>query len=339
MCSRNQLLTSSRKYKNPRGYLKKNTCAASELCRTEQREIVERAQENKWSLCAEYKSRWDIEESRRLGRILKQLKGTTKHEVDKVTININGTIQECTTQISMEQALFKEGTRRFSQSEREPPMHDAITSLVGFWGEKESASQILKGTFDTSSVQDKHLRLLMDHLRKPNSIIEAGEIPTTITLDEHIKEWRRQKEKTVSVSDTMDFWHHITATFNHHLAEMDRLLHQIPYKIGFSPLEYRNIVDYQILKKAGFYSIESIRTIQLMTAAFNLNNKRTSRLAMKRAEKYNLIPWEQAGSRKRRRAILSALDKVLTNDIARSKRLPCVIISCDAVSCYDRIVL
>ena len=117
--------------------LKETTCAASELRRTEQREIVERAHENKQSLHAEYKSRWDIEESRRLGRVLKQLKGTTKHEVDKVTININGTIQECTTQISMEQTLFKEGTHRFSQSEREPPMHEAITSLVGFWGEKE----------------------------------------------------------------------------------------------------------------------------------------------------------------------------------------------------------
>ena len=108
------------------------------------------------------------------------------------------------------------------------------------------------------------------------------------------------ERKTASASDALDFRHHIMATFHHHLAEMDRLLHQFPYKIGFEPLEYRNIVDYQILKKAGSNSVESMHTIQLMTAAFNLNNKRTARLAMKRAEKYNLIPWEQAGYRKRR---------------------------------------
>ena len=102
--------------------LKTITCAALELRRMEQREIIEKANENKRSLRTEYKSRWEIEESRRLGRVLKQLKGATKHDVEKVTVNNNGTIQECTTQISMEQALFKEGTPRFSQSENEPPM-------------------------------------------------------------------------------------------------------------------------------------------------------------------------------------------------------------------------
>ena len=217
--------------------LKSVTCAVSELRKSEQREIVERAHENNRSLQTEYKSRWDIEESRRLGRILKQLKGITKHDVDKVTININGTIQECTTQISMEQALFREGTRRFSQSENEPPMQEDITNLVGFWGEKEPASQILEGTFDTSAVKDKYLRLLLDQIRTPMSIKAAGVISTTITLDEHIREWRRQKEKTVSASDTLDFRHHITATFHHQLAKMDRLLRQIPYMFGFAPLE------------------------------------------------------------------------------------------------------
>ena len=91
----------------------------------------------------------------------------------------------------MEQALFKEGTQRFSQSENEPPMQEDITDLVGFWGEKESASQILEGTFDTSAVKDKYLRLLLDQIRTPTRIKEAGEISTTITLNEHIQEWRR----------------------------------------------------------------------------------------------------------------------------------------------------
>ena len=128
----------------------------------------------------------------------------------------------------MEQALFKEGTQRFSQSENEPPMQEDITNLVGFWGEKEPASQILEGTFDTSIVKDKYLRLLLDQIRTPMSIKAAGVISTTITLDKHICEWRRQKEKTVSASDTLDFRHHITATFHHQLAKIDRLLRPIP---------------------------------------------------------------------------------------------------------------
>ena len=42
------------------------------------------------------------------------------------------------------------------------------------------------------------------------------------------------------------------------------------------------------MKKAGFPAVEKMRTIQLMMAAFNMNNKRTGRLAMRRAEKSNL---------------------------------------------------
>ena len=239
----------------------------------------------------------------------------------------------------MEEALFIEGTRRFSQTDNETPMDPAVTEQIGFWGEKEGASQILQGTFNTNHIQDKYLKLLIDQLRSPSKIQSIDTINRNITLDEHIREWRSQTETTASANDTLGFRHHIAATFHTELAKVDLLLRHIPYTRGFAPEEYKKIVDYQILKKAGTYAVESMRTIQLMNAAFNLNNKHTARLAMKRAEKYNLIPWEQAGSRKRRRAILSALDKVLTMDIARANRLPCVVISCDAVSCYDRIVL
>ena len=63
---------------------------------------------------------------------------------------------------------------------------------MGFWGEKEPASQILEGTFDTLAVKDKYLRLLLDQIRTPMRIKEAGVISTTITLDEHIREWRKR---------------------------------------------------------------------------------------------------------------------------------------------------
>ena len=85
--------------------------------------------------------------------------------------------------------------------------------------------------------------------------------------------------------------------------------------------------------------MEKMRTIQLMPAVFNMNNKKTGIEVMALAEKLNLIPDEQAGSRKGHRSNLTALNKVLTNDLIRSRRLPTIIIFNDAKSCYDRIVL
>jgi hypothetical protein len=82
-----------------------------------------------------------------------------------------------------------------------------------------------------------------------------------------------------------------------------------------------------------------MRTIQLMVAAFNMNNKKSGRDSMTRAKLLQLIPKEQAGSRKHRRSIISALEKVLCNNIIQQRRLAAIIVSNDAKSCYDRIVL
>ena len=76
-----------------------------------------------------------------------------------------------------------------------------------------------------------------------------------------------------------------------------------------------------------------------MPAAFNMNNKKTGREVMALAEKLQLLPDEQAGSRKGHRSNLTTLNKVLTNNLIRSRRIPTIIIFNDAKSCYGRIVL
>ena len=83
------------------------------------------------------------------------MKGTSKQEVDKVTITRNNTTMEYTTQGTMENALFIEGTRRFSQTENEPPMQKHLIDLIGYWGQKAGAQQILDGTFDSSIANKK----------------------------------------------------------------------------------------------------------------------------------------------------------------------------------------
>ena len=123
------------------------------------------------------------------------------------------------------------------------------------------------------------------------------------------------------------------------MSKLDRLFCQFTYQNGISPQGYKRIVDYQILKKAGIFAVEKMRTIQLMVASFNMNNKRTGCCAMRRAEQHQLLAREQGGSRKNRRANYLLVDKILSLDTSRFRRLPCAIVSCDAKSCYDRIVI
>ena len=166
-----------------------------------------------------------------------------------------------------------------------------------------------------------------------------GPLPVELTLDKHIKGWRKQKAKTGAVECQTNFSDHIAATFNKELAEIDQLIRQTPYEKGFGP-EYAQVIeDFQILKKSGVIDVEGMRIIMMILAMYNMNNKRLGREGLANAEKYGMIPDKQAGSRKRRRAGYSALEKVLINDLIRSRRYSTLIVCKDARSCYDQIVL
>ena len=82
-----------------------------------------------------------------------------------------------------------------------------------------------------------------------------------------------------------------------------------------------------------------MRTIQLFSAAFNMNNKKIGRNVMQQAEELDLIPNDQNGSRKNRRSVLIALNKVIIIDISQQMRQPITITSNDDQSYYDCIVL
>jgi hypothetical protein len=126
-----------------------------------------------------------------------------------------------------------------------------------------------------------------------NACSAAGPIVSTISLDEHKQGWKKQKEKTALVNSGLSFSDHKAAIYDDNMAEIDRLMREIPYTRGFSPDLYKVITDYEILKKSGVYDVEKMRTIQLFVAQFNMNNKKTGHDVMARAESLGKIPKEQ----------------------------------------------
>jgi hypothetical protein len=57
------------------------------------------------------------------------------------------------------------------------------------------------------------------------------------------------------------------------------------------------MTDVEILKKAGVYDVEKMRTILLMNAEFNMNNKKLGQDMMNHAEKHGALAREQYRSR------------------------------------------
>ena len=123
------------------------------------------------------------------------------------------------------------------------------------------------------------------------------------------------------------------------IAELDYLSKEIPYSKRFFPSSYKKVTDFQLLKQKGVYEVEAMRTIQLFSTTFNMNNKKIGKEVTRRSKELNLIPNDQDGSRKHRRSVLTAINKVIVTDISRQMRLPLTITSNDAQACYDRIVL
>jgi hypothetical protein len=71
---------------------------------------------------------------------------------------------------------------------------------------------------------------------------------------------------------------------------------------------------------------------------FNTNNNKIGRDSMHQAEALDLLPPDQAGSRKDHRSNEQGFNKCLALDLLRQRRQPGALCCNDAKSCYDRIV-
>ncbi len=180
------------------------------------------------------------------------------------------------------------------------------------------------------------MKELLHELRMPQAIRDGikkhGYISTEISQDENRQGWKKRRLASAEPSGlTMD--HYAVGGEDELLNDIDTLLRQLPYRFGFSPEAWQTITDVEILKKAGIYDVELMRTIQLMHSEFNMNNKKLGRDMMSFAELCRALAAEQFGSRKNHQAILAALNKRLTNDLLRQLRLARALCANDAKSC------
>lgn len=159
-----------------------------------------------------------------------------------------------------------------------------------------------------------------------------------LSVEEHKKAWKKQRINTGSDSRGLSYSHFKIAATDDRIAEVDSLFRNIPYTKGISPAPWRNVTDFQLLKKEGVFEADLMRTIQLYMADFNINNKRLGRDVVFHAEEMGYLPDELTGSRKGKMASLTILNKILINDLWCLRRIAAALCSTDAKSCYDRVI-
>ena len=122
------------------------------------------------------------------------------------------------------------------------------------------------------------------------------------------------------------------------LCELDTIMREIPFRTGYSLHRWRHGIDVELQKEHDNYNIERMRTIVLIEADHNMNNKLLGKRAMAYGEEHNAIAPEQYGSRKNLSAAQASVNNRLMYDIMRQTRKGGIVCSNDAQSCYDRIV-
>jgi len=90
----------------------------------------------------------------------------------------------------------------------------------------------------------------------------------------------------------LHFGHYIAMAQDNELAQFEADMRNFPFLTGFSPVRWQECYDFELLKKAGVFLVEKLRTIFLGCADFNDNNKITGRQFMRHAEDHLRIALE-----------------------------------------------
>ena len=242
------------------------------------------------------------------------------------------------TQEDIEKVCAWENERRFRQTSDTPFMIPPLVNEVGYLGNTEAAESILAGTYTPPPGTDKYAAKLIPHLKRPECIANDKPVDISINKERHIRGWRKCKERTSAGPSPLTYSHFKAGSFNDVIAYFEALMSDIPYATGYSLSRWRKGIDVSIPKAKDNIYADKMRTILLMEADFNMDNKWLGKQAMEYAEDHNVLAPEQSGSRKNHTPEKCGLNKRLTLDILRQMKSAGAMVSNDAKSCYDRII-
>lgn len=275
------------------------------------------------------------EEQRHLGRISKMVTG--KLASKSVTkIEIAG--RECTSKADIEAELLRVNEAKVHASDSTPFLQQPLLQHFGYRNETVASDAVLNGTFHPPEGTDQHAALLIQHLKRPLNPLAPEFVPRrSITVEDHIRCWKKAKERTAAGMSGLTFAMFKANIKDPTLAELDALQRTLAYETGHSFLRWKSGVDVQLLKRKKDYRAEKLRTILLLEADFNMNNKVMGSDMMRYGARTNTLARDNYGGKKHSQSVEVALNAQLTYNSIWARRSRAIIMSNDAKGCYDRI--
>lgn len=275
-----------------------------------------------------------IEEQRSSYRSLKRLKKKFQQNLATTSVTLkmpNGDMVELTDKDDMVTAIIQENKKKFHQSEDTCPfLQQPLREEFGQYGATDNLEKVLRGEYVCPPGTDEFTQLFIEVCKEKDIRTQMKRSPSMFKSS-----WKKMRERTGT--HDLHFGHFMASCSHQHNLLVHYIMAEVPFRTGFSPTRWKCATNVMILKKAGVFDIEKLRTLCLFQSDYNHNNKFLGRAMMDHIVEHDYVAREQY-SVSGKRCISQALNKTLIFDINRLQKGCLFLTSCDLKSCYDRIV-
>ena len=277
------------------------------------------------------------EKAREKGRIAKMITGKLQSKsVTKAIVDGH----EYNTKVEIEDTFKTINYAKIRASDDTAFLQEPLVSVLGYCEDQPADDAILQGTFIPPPHTDQYAKLLLQGLKQPPSLQPSQRSfhpRKYISTADHIRGWKRVKEKTSSGMSGLHFGMFKANIQDPKLADIDASIRSVAYSTGFTYPRWKTGLDVQLLKRSQDYRAEKQRTILLLEADYNMNNKVIGSDAMRSGERSKTLTRDNYGGRKNMRSNEIAMNSRLTDDSIWGRRGRAILMSNDAKGCYDRI--
>jgi hypothetical protein len=121
---------------------------------------------------------------------------------------------------------------------------------------------------------------------------------THITTEDHIRGWKRQKEKTTGGMSELHFGQYKAHLKDRALAAFNASMRSVVYTTGYSLRRWKKGLDVQLIKKPNDFRATNLRTILLLESDHNMNNKVIGNDAMRMEGRLGIHARDNYGGRR-----------------------------------------
>ena len=285
----------------------------------------------------------DHEDTRELYRTIRlKMEGPRSPQMSEVWLQgENGDKVVLSEANEVEDHLLTRNWKHLRQAKATPFADGTMGDLLNFDGTGEVADKIVNGEDfpeleSMSNVVQKYIKGMS--VSDP-SITDSVDV--NITLEEYQHFWKHKRESTVTSPYGLHTGHYrsVLQKESEDIMEVHRKLLVIPFKFAMIPDRWAQTIQILLEKDSGSPWTHRLRIIELFDSQVNAGLQIIfGKRMVSNALKHNLIHPSTYGSVPLRTAQDAVLEKVLSLDIMRIRKISGAIFDCDAKSCYDRII-